>query len=398
VAGENGAVTPQTASRGPLHRTGRVASRVSTLELLFDLVFVYAVSQVAEAIVEHPTPVVAVQTAITVGVVWWMYDAYSWLTNQAAEQTSLSRLLLVAAMAAFLVMSLAIGDAWGSLGLLFGVCYAVVVVIHGGLFIGRGGASAVRAMLRVGPLNLLAAASLIVSVFVDGSLDWLFFLLPFLFFGISALVARRVGFALGPAHFVERHGAVMIIVFGESIVSVGAGLAGREIGAAVIGAVATVAIVASLWWCYFSGDDDRAVAAMTDASPQRRATLGIVAFYLDHLVMIVGLVYLASGLHGALVDALAIAPPAFAWFIAVGVALFLLGEALYRLTLRLGPVRWRVAGAAVALASVAVGLVAPALVQLLVVLLVVVLMLVAERSSARSDAVSAHGGVRDTGR
>ncbi|NNC12188.1 low temperature requirement protein A [Planctomonas sp. JC2975] len=374
------------ASQGPraFARTGSIASRVSTLELLFDLVFVYTVSQVAESIVEHPTIVVAVQAAITVGVVWWMYDAYCWLTNQAAEQTVLSRLLLIAAMAAFLVMSLTIGDAWGELGLVFGVCYAVVVVIHAGLFIGRGGASGMRAMLRVGPLNLLAALSLIASGFVEGPLDWVFFLVPFVLFAVSAVIARRVGFALGPEHFVERHGAVMIIVFGESIVSVGAGLAQHELGAAIVGAVATVAVVASLWWCYFTGDDERAVAVMTDASPQRRAAIGVTAYYVDHLVMIVGLIYLASGLHGALADAFAVAPAPFAWFIAAGVALFLAGDVAYRLTLGLGHVAWRIVAAVLVLSTGLLGLVDPVIVQLAAVVLVVVLALVAERMLRRA--------------
>ncbi|MHA7985195.1 low temperature requirement protein A [Rathayibacter sp. CAU 1779] len=369
------------ASQGPraFVRAGSIASRVSTLELLFDLVFVYTVSQVAEAIVEHPTVVVAVQAAITVGVVWWMYDAYSWLTNQAAEQTLLSRLLLIAAMAAFLVMSLAIGDAWGELGVVFGVCYAVVVVIHAGLFIGRGGASAVRTMLRIGPLNLLAALSLIASGFVDGPLDWVFFLVPFALFAVSAVIARHFGFALGAEHFVERHGAVMIIVFGESIVSVGAGLVRHELGAAIVGAITTVAVVASLWWCYFTGDDERAVSVMADASPQRRAAIGVIAYYVDHLVMIVGLIYLASGLHGALVDAFAVAPVPFTWFIAAGVALFFAGDVAYRLTLGLGHVAWRVGAAVLVLATGFLGLAAPVIVQLGAVVLIVVLALVAER-------------------
>ena len=117
----------------------------------------------------------------------------------AAEQTAFTRVMLIVAMAAFLVMSLSLTDAWGADGLLFGVCYTVVVAIHAGLFIGRGGSSAARTMLRVGPLNLLAALSLVASGFVTGPLDWLFFLLPYAFFAISALISRRIGFALGQA-------------------------------------------------------------------------------------------------------------------------------------------------------------------------------------------------------
>lgn len=369
----------QTRGAGVLPRAGRVASRVSTLELLFDLVFVFAVGRVAGSIVGHPTVVTVLQAAVTVGVMWWMYDAYSWLTNQAAEQTVVSRLLLILAMATFLVMSLSIADAWGRYGMLFGVCYAIVVVIHAGIFISRGGSSGMRTMLRVGPLNLLAAISLIVSGFVTGPLDWLFFLLPFAFFAASAVIATRVGFALGPEHFVERHGLVMIIVFGESIVSVGAGLVGREVGPAlIVGAVATVAVIASLWWCYFAGDDERAVRVMQDASPQRRATLGVVAYYFEHLVMIVGLILLASGLHGALEDSFAVARAPFVWLISVGIALFLFGEAAYRMTMRLGAVVWRVIGGLAALGTVFLGLAAPVFVQLAVLVAVIVLTLLGE--------------------
>ncbi|WP_243062130.1 low temperature requirement protein A [Humibacter sp. RRB41] len=377
-------MTDSPKATRPVGRAGRIASRVSTLELLFDLVFVFTVSQVAGSIVEHPTVIVAVQAAITVGIVWWMYAAYSWLTNQAAQQTVLSRLLLIAAMATFLVMSLAIADVWGDSGVLFGICYAVVVVIHAGMFIARGGISGMRAMLRVGPLNLLAAISLIASGFVGEPYKWPFLLAPYVCFAISGLIARRVGLPLGPAHFVERHGLVMIIVFGESIVSVGAGLVGRELGPAVVaGAVATVAVVAALWWCYFSGDDDRAVAVMTAASPQRRAALGMSAFYADHLVMIVGLIFLAAGLHGSLVDAFAIASPPFVWFVAVGAAMFVAGEAMFRLALRLGPIGVRLIGVLVVLATAFVGLVAPVIVQLAAVVVVLVVMLVVEAAVRR---------------
>ena len=200
-------------------------------------------------------------------------------------------------MAAFLVMSLAVPDAFGDSGVVFAVSYLVVVAIHAGVFISSGGPAAARAMRRVLLTNTTVGVLLLAAAFVHGAADWVLFVAPFALFVLAGVISRRSGaFELGASHFVERHGLLMIIALGESIVSVGAGLAGHELDAAVIiGAIATVAVVATLWWSYFAGtDDERATETLGAAPAAERTSVALTAFYGAHLVMLLGLVVLGG--------------------------------------------------------------------------------------------------------
>jgi low temperature requirement protein LtrA len=359
------------AESSPSSHPARIASRVSSLELLLDLVFVFTISQITEVIVAQPTWTAVAQAVLTMTVVFWMYDAFAWLTNQSTPDTLAVRLLIIAAMAGFLVMSLAIPDAFGASGILFGATYLVVVWVHAGLFVAQGGSGA-RAMLRVGPINTVVALLLMASGFVEGALDWVLFLVPLVLFAISGVIASRVGFMIGASHFVERHGLLMIVAFGESIVSVGAGLTEHRLDAGlVLGAVATVAVVASLWWCYFATGDGSASRVVDAASPFRRTVIALSAFFGCHLVMILGLVGLGAGLHLALADSLAPAGQAPGWLLAAGVAVYLLGDAEYRRELSLGPWGWRVVAAGVCLALGFIGSTVPALALICALALVV---------------------------
>ena len=369
------------SSSMPPPSLARVAARVSSIELLLDLVFVFTISQLAEILVVDPTWDALAQTAVLMAVIWWMYDAFAWLTNQARPDTTTERLLLIGAMAAFLVMSLAVPDAFGDSGVVFAVSYLVVVAIHAGVFISSGGPAAARAMRRVLLTNTAVGALLLAAAFVHGAADWVLFVAPFGLFVVAGVISRRSGaFELGASHFVERHGLLMIIALGESIVSVGAGLAGHELDAAVIiGAIATVAVVATLWWSYFAGtDDERATETLGAAPAAERTSVALTAFYGAHLVMLLGLVVLAAGLHLALVDTLARPPRPAAWLMAGGVAAYLVGNAEYRRELGLGPWRGRLVAAACCAASGLVGLAAPTVVQLVVLVAVPATALVLE--------------------
>ena len=172
----------------------RVAARVSSIELLLDLVFVFTISQLAEILVADPTWEALAQTAVLMAVIWWMYDAFAWLTNQARPDTTTERLLLIGAMAAFLVMSLAVPDAFGDSGVVFAVSYLVVVAIHAGVFISSGGPAAARAMRRVLLTNTAVGALLLAAAFVEGAADWVLFVAPFALFvwpASSAVAAVR---------------------------------------------------------------------------------------------------------------------------------------------------------------------------------------------------------------
>src|SRR6185369_6105814 len=141
------------------------AVRVSTLELFFDLVFVFTITQLAEALNEHLTWSMLGNVLLILAVVWWMYSGYAWLTNAVAPNSTTRRTLLLTGMAGFLVMALAIPEAFGEYGWLFGVSYLVVNVVHSALF--RQAGSAARVAMRViTPMNIVAALLVLAGGFL----------------------------------------------------------------------------------------------------------------------------------------------------------------------------------------------------------------------------------------
>ncbi|GIG20565.1 hypothetical protein Cch01nite_12890 [Cellulomonas chitinilytica] len=357
----------------PTAAQGRRATRVTTVELLFDLVFVVTIAQLATTVSHDPGWSSAGRAGLLLVVVWWMYDAFAWLTNQATPDTPAVRLLFIAAMAAFLVLSLAIPDALAGSSVLFGVAYAVIALVHGGLFIALGGVTSARVMLRVMPINVGIGALIGVAGLVEGPWHTVLSLAPVALIVLAAAIARRSPFDLVAEHFVERHGLLMIIALGESVVSVGAGAGehGFDTGT-VLGAVLVVGVIAALWWCYFSGDDERATLAFGAVEPRRRTTAALRAFYVDHLLMLFGLVLLGAGLHLALEDALHLPTATTGWLVGAGVALFLVGDADYRRYLGLGAWWFRAGGAAAALLVGGLAPLVPAVVVVAALGLVVV--------------------------
>src|SRR5690242_5295022 len=233
------------------------AIRVSTLELFFDLVFVFTITQLTGILAEHLDLTNLVNVLLLLGVIWWMYSGYAWLTNAVAPNSTTRRSLLLTGMAGFLVMALAIPDAFGRYGWLFGVSYLVVNLVHTALFL-RAGALAAVALSRLAPLNIASALLVLVGGLVPE---------PFRHLSWAAAIAVQIVtpylhpiemHVLHAGHFVERHGLVVIVAIGESIVAIGAGFAGVELGVAAIAvALLGLAIAYYLWWIYFAGDDER---------------------------------------------------------------------------------------------------------------------------------------------
>jgi len=128
---------------------GAAPSRVSTLELFFDLVFVFTITQVTEIIVDHPDAAGLSQAAIVLFVIFWMYGGYAWLTNASEPDTAARRLVLLGAMAAFFLASLSVPDAFGANGVAFGLAYLAVNVVHAVGFVVFAGLDALRPVLRL---------------------------------------------------------------------------------------------------------------------------------------------------------------------------------------------------------------------------------------------------------
>jgi low temperature requirement protein LtrA len=165
-------------------------------------------------------------------------------------------------------------------------------------------------------------------------------------------------FTLSPSHFVERHGLVIIIALGESIVAIGAGAAGLKIDLfLVLVAVLGLSIAYLMWWVYFGGDDTRAEHALLRIDPRRRARVAIHAYGWAHLGLLLGIVAVAAGVKKAIGHASGHLDLPQAAVLAVGLALYLLSDAVFRRILDIGRIRYRAAAAVAALATIPLGLV-----------------------------------------
>ena len=184
---------------------------------------------------------------------------------------------------------------------------------------------------------------------------------------IPALVPEEAGW-IRPDHFVERHGLVVMIALGESVVAVGIGASGLDVTWELL-AVATLGLTlsAELWWVYFMGDDEQAEEALREMTPTRREFFATnVAYYWAHLVMLLGIVCIAAGLERAIGHAFDALSFAQALELGGGTALYLAGHALFRAALGLSFRPWRVVALVLALATIPLGTETSALVQLAV--------------------------------
>jgi low temperature requirement protein LtrA len=223
----------------------------------------------------------------------------------------------------------------------------------------------------VAPFNLGAALLVLAAVVVEGTAAYLLWAAAFALEWVTPRVAGVGGFRITPAHFVERHGLVVIIALGESIVAIGIGAADLPVDLALASvAVLGLLLAACLWWAYFGGDDTRAERALAAVPDDQRGWVSIQAFGYWHLLMLLGVITMAAGLKDAIGHAFDPLDLAHALMLSGGAALFLAGDVLFRRTLGIGPGRLRAAAAALALATVPLGLAVSALVQLAVLVAV----------------------------
>ena len=255
--------------------------RVSTLELFFDLVFVFTITQLTGVLSRDLTPAGALRVLLIFGVLWWMYAGYAWLTNARTPAGLPERLLLLLGMAGFLVIGLAIPDAFARRGeaIALGLGYLLVVAVHGALYQRLN-----RNILRVVPFNVLSALLVIAAgIFgVSGGEErpagYALWVAALAVQALSPLIVHPQGrFLIQPSHFVERHGALIIVAFGESVADIGIGAAGHPVTITLITQAAlALALAAALWWAYFGvgdagrgGDDPGLPGRPGGAGPER---------------------------------------------------------------------------------------------------------------------------------
>jgi low temperature requirement protein LtrA len=331
--------------------------RVTTLELFFDLIFAFTLTQLAVVLGSGMTSIESLgrhvlRVLLIFGLLWWMYAGYAWLTNTRSPVRNPERLLLVLGMAGFLIAGLAIPAGFGRDALALGLGYLLVVLVHAMLY-----ARVNKQILRIAPFNLASALLVVGAAFTDGVLSYLLWVAALLIQALSPLVVRLSGrFELGPEHFAERHGALIIVAIGESIAAIGIGAIGKPVDAKLIlAAVLGLAISVAFWWTYFgSGDDARGERAMRAAPATKRPGLAIAAYFYAHMPMLLGIVFVAAGVAEAVSSGLEPSLPA-SLVLGVGAAAFTGGTAAFRVAMRTGPTALRLAATAFALATIPLG-------------------------------------------
>lgn len=290
------------------------------------------------------------------GVIFWMYGGYAWLTNSVALDRVTRRLTLLGGMGGFLIVALAIPGAFLGSGATFGLAYFAVVLVHLGMFARSSQLTAAQAIRGLAPFNLSTALLVLAGGIAGGSVQYVLWATAFLVEWVSPKLIDDSGFAIEPGHFVERHGLVVIVAIGESVVAIGIGAAGLPVNAGLAAAALLgLALSACLWWSYFTGNDAAAERAMSAAPMQMRPKMAIDAFGYWRLPILLGIIAIAAALKKATGHAFDPLPEAQAIALGGGAFLFLLGEALFRRTLAIGGQSGRAIAAVLALATIPIG-------------------------------------------
>jgi low temperature requirement protein LtrA len=360
--------------------------RVSAIELFFDLVFVFTLTQLTAELAAGRSIESVMQVVLMFVVLFWMYGGYAWLTNQVPPDHSTRRVLLILGMGAFLVCAIAIPTTFDGGGAAFGVGYLLAVLVHGSLYAEAYGA----AILRFVPTNVIGAL-VIVGVGVIGGPLYLALGVAIALQFVSAYLTRRTApqaraaFDVRPAHFVERHGLLLLIAFGESVVAVGIGA--RELlpeGGLFSVALLGLALVAELWWTYFAKTEALAEAALRSASLEDRVRMALSGYFYAYTPMLLGVVAIAAGVELSLSHITEPPELAAALLLGCGVAAYVVGDLAFRraMRIRVSPAHVPVAVLAPATAVVSTGIATWAQLLMLAALLLAIVTLDPGESSA----------------
>lgn len=316
----------------------QVVKPVTTLELFFDIIFVFTVTQLTHTLSAELTLAGIVRVLLIFGVSWWMYSGYAWLTNHLSLSRILNRLLLLLSMGGFFVMALAIPHAFGKDALTFGLAYFTVVCMHTFLFF-----QSTRSITRIALFNIISASLVIAAAFVDRVLVYVAWCsVMVLQFITPSLVGIR-GFSIHSGHFVERYGLLMIIALGESIIAVGIGLAELPLDSGLMAvALLGLALVACFWWAYFVNSNEKAEATLLSAEADQRSKLALHGFTYALVPMLLGIICVAVGLKKATEHPFNPLALRESVILSGGTALYLIGNVAFRKILKIGPVRMRI--------------------------------------------------------
>jgi low temperature requirement protein LtrA len=322
-------------TRGPrLTAVLRQTERVTPLELFFDLVFVLALTQCTALMADDPTWAGVIRGLLVLGVLWWSWVGYAWLTSVVDPEEGSVRIAMFGAMAGLLVAALTVPSAFGDEALLFACAYGIVRAGQIALFLmaSRDDPGLRSSIIGLAVSSAIGVGLLLGASGADGALQGTLWAVALALDMGGPYFFGSEGWKLVPGHFAERHGLILIIALGESIVAIGvAAELGVDAGV-VVAAILGVAVAAALWWLYFD------VVALVAARRLARAAVGREqneiardSYSYLHFPMVAGIVLLALGLKKTLGDVGGSLDAVPATAMLGGTAVYLLAHVAFRL-------------------------------------------------------------------
>ena len=338
---------PEGAVDEPVERA------VTPFELFFDLVFVFGFTQVTALMGADPTGRGVLRGMLVLATVWWAWGAYAWLATTIDLEEGSTRLVMIGVMAAMFVAALAAPDAFGATGALFASAYLVVRLLHLVLYAvaARGQPELLAAVLKLTPTAVAGPLLILAAAFLDPGLREAVWASALILDFAGPALQGSSGWQLSPGHFSERHGLILIVALGESVVALGAGSGHLDLNArTLIAATLGIAVVTTIWWTYFDVVAIVAARRLAEARGAAQAAQARDSYSYLHLPMVAGVILFALGVKKALPhahDSLDWAPAAA---LCGGVSLYLVAHVLFRLR-NVGTLNRQRLGAAVVLAA-----------------------------------------------
>lgn len=335
--------------------------RTTPVELLWDLAFVFAITQVSEFIVHHLDWTGFYHGMVLLALIWWAWSAFVWAANAQEEDSVSMQLALISALLLIFIVGLSVPGAFADEATLFAATYAGVRLIHLGLYVdaSRRGNASWEAIAGFALTVVIGMTLLVLGSFLDGAARAVLWTAAVAidYAGPAWLTRERLrGLQrVAVAHFAERYGLFVIICLGESIVAIGLAAQGKEVVAALIAAVGFgLLATVGLWRTYFG---DAAVDA--EASLRREEGDAVLAaadgYSYLHLPLVAGIVVFAVGVRIAVEAQTEPLAEAARLALCGGLALYLVAHAAFRLRMVRQLKASELATAAALLALFAVG-------------------------------------------
>ncbi len=325
-----------------LLRRGDTDGQVTNIELFFDLVYVFAVTQLSHSLLTRATVTGALQAVLLLAMVWLVWVYTTWVTNWLDPQRIPVRVMLIASMLGSLVLSAELPQAFGGRGLWVGAAYAAMQVGRSVFAVaGLAGERLQRNFERILAWCLLSGALALLGGFADGGVRvglWIAAVAVDLLGGAFGFYTPGLGrstttdWTISVSHIAERCQAFVLIALGESLVAIGGTLSNlhQVTGMAVGAFIATLIGVVAFWWLYFDRSADAATQRVAHSADPGR--LGRSAYHFIHPIMIAGIIVTSTADERVLADPAATITASTAWLVLGGTALFLAGHAAFKFT------------------------------------------------------------------